>query len=286
MKKNCFFAIILGISVLLTANSYALSISEFRPQNKHKEIIATGFTEYPPFGYSVKNKRGEDILASIFKPILDNMAIDNNWTPTYVLYKDYDRQVLEVKRGNIDVILGAYHDTTLYDGIELVYPAAIINPITVFMLPNRISEVKSTEDLQKLKGVRVKHEVYSNFVEKQLQFYDIESVDTTYELFERLFTKKADYILIGQYYGLIEASKLGVRNQISVARQTLWQMPMFIGVSKLSQYRKMLVQKIANHLNVPANIEEIKQKIIQMVDKAEIDAQGVVPPTFGMEQEQ
>jgi len=234
----------------------------------------------------VKNKRGEDILASIFKPILDNMAIDNNWTPTYVLYKDYDRQVLEVKRGNIDVILGAYHDTTLYDGIELVYPAAIINPITVFMLPNRISEVKSTEDLQKLKGVRVKHEVYSNFVEKQLQFYDIESVDTTYELFERLFTKKADYILIGQYYGLIEASKLGVRNQISVARQTLWQMPMFIGVSKLSQYRKMLVQKIANHLNVPANIEEIKQKIIQMVDKAEIDAQGVVPPTFGMEQEQ
>ena len=286
MKKNCFFASILGISILLTTNSHAISIRESQPQDEHKEIIATGFRQYPPFGYIKKNNQNEDVLGSIFKSILDNMAIDNNWTPTYVLYKDYTRQVLEVKRGNIDVILGAYHDTTLYNGIELIYPAAIINPITVFMLPNRINEVKSTEDLQRLKGVRVKHEVYSNFVEKQLLNYNIESVDTTYELFEKLFTKKADYILIGQYYGLIEASKLGLRNQISIARQTLWQMPMFIGVSKLSHYRKMLVQKITQHLSVPANIEAIRQKVIQMVDKAEIDAQGVVPPTFGMEQAQ
>ena len=286
MKKICFFTTILGMSILLSVSSYALSITEFHPKDKHKEIIATGFREYPPFGYTEKDKRGEDILASIFKNILDDMAIDNNWTPTYVLYKDYDRQVLEVKRGNIDVILGAYHDTNMYEGIELIYPAAIINPITVFMLPKRINEVKSTEDLQKLKGVRIKSEIYSNFVEKQLQYYNIESVDTPYELFERLFTKKADYILIGQYYGMIEASKLGLRNQISVARQTLWQMPMFIGVSKLSNYRKMLVQKIAKHLSVPANIEAIRQKVIQMVDKAEIDAYGIVPPTFGIEQEQ
>jgi len=39
MKKNCFFAIILGISVLLTANSYALSISEFRPQNSIRKLL-------------------------------------------------------------------------------------------------------------------------------------------------------------------------------------------------------------------------------------------------------
>lgn len=35
--------------------------------------------------------------------------------------------------------------------------------------------------------------------------------------------------MVSQYYGLVEAIKLGLREQISIAKQTLWKMPLFIG---------------------------------------------------------
>ena len=154
------------------------------------------------------------------------------------------------------------------------------------MLPDRIVVVCSVSDLKKLRGVRSSKEVYSDFVEQQLKGYNFEVVDNSYDLFERLFTRKADYILISQYYGLIEASKLGLRNQISVAKQTLWQVPMFIGVSKLSRERKMLSQKLTRYLENPKNQEILKQNIIRLVNEAEINAQGIVPPTFGLENKQ
>ena len=100
-----------------------------------------------------------------------------------------------------------------------------------------------------------------------------------------IITKKADYILISQYYGLIEASKLGLRGQISVAKQTLWQIPMFVGISKLSRERKMLTQKLTRYLEKPENQEIIKQNLIRLVNEAEINAQGIVPPTFGLEKQ-
>ena len=121
-------------------------------------------------------------------------------------------------------------------------------------------------------------------MEEQLKEYNIETVDNSYDLFERLFTKKADYILISQYYGLIEASKLGLRSQISVAKQTLWQIPMFIGVSKLSRERKMISQKLTRYLEEPENQKIIQQNLIRLIDEAEANAQGIVPPTFGLEQ--
>lgn len=70
------------------------------------------------------------------------------------------------------------------------------------------------------------------------------------------------------------------QNIISVAKQTLWQVPMFIGVSKLSKHRKLLSQIITRWLETAENRENIKQNIIRIVNEAEIRAQGTVPPTF------
>ena len=103
------------------------------------------------------------------------------------------------------MILGMYHETELYKGLEAVYPSIMSNPITVFMLPNRINEVQKIEDLKKLRGVGITKEHYSDYVAEQIKQYNLEMVDTPYELFERLFTKKADYIMVSQYYGLVEA---------------------------------------------------------------------------------
>lgn len=285
MKKLLVSSMMLALMLLWAAAGSAFVRYEDKHPKKVREVRITGFLDYAPFGYT---EHPEEKLYgkffTVFQPMIDTVQQENNLKIFYELSKrNFPAQVQEVRRGDIDVVLGAYHQTELFRGLELIYPAALINPVTVFMLPTRIDEVKSVADLKKLKGVRTSQEVYSDFVEQQLKEYNIETVDNSYDLFERLFTKKADYILISQYYGLIEASKLGLRSQISVARQTLWQIPMFIGVSKLSKERKMISQKLTRYLEDPKNQEIIKQNLIRIVDQAETDAQGVVPPTFGLE---
>lgn len=285
MKKLLVSSMMLALMLLWATAGSAFVRYEDKHPKKVREVRITGFLDYAPFGYT---EHPEEKLYgkffTVFQPMIDTVQQENNLKIFYELSKrNFPAQVQEVRRGDIDVVLGAYHQTELFRGLELIYPAALINPVTVFMLPTRIDEVKSVADLKKLKGVRTSQEVYSDFVEQQLKEYNIETVDNSYDLFERLFTKKADYILISQYYGLIEASKLGLRSQISVARQTLWQIPMFIGVSKLSKERKMISQKLTRYLEDPKNQEIIKQNLIRIVDQAEADAQGVVPPTFGLE---
>ena len=218
--------------------------------------------------------------------MLDTFAKENNLEITYdVQKKDFLTLVQEVRKGKLDLVLGAYHQTELFKGLGLVYPAMITNNITVFMLPHRVGEVKKTDDLKKLKGVRIAKEFYSDFVENKLKEYNLETVNTEYELFEKLFTQKADYILGSHYYILIEAAKLGLGNQISPAKQALWQVPMFVGVSKISPQRKFIVQKLTRYLEKPENQEIIRQNLIRIVNEALEKGQSIVPPTFDRKEE-
>ncbi len=285
MKKLLIFLMMLGMAVLWAAAGSAFVRYEDKHPQKVREINITGFGDYAPFGYIERSEETKyEKFVTVFQPMIDTLAQENNLRIKYKLYEqNYPAQVQKVRQGDIDIALGAYHQTELFRGLELIFPAAFVNPITVMMLPNRIDEVKTIGDLRKLKGVRTSREQYSDFVEKQLKSFEIETVDNSYDLFERLFTQKADYIVIGQYYGLIEASKLGLRNQISTAKQALWQVPMFVAVSKLSRERKMLSQKLTRYLENEQNQKLLRQNLIRMVDEAEINAQGIVPPTFGLE---
>lgn len=288
MKKALFSSIAIGLTLIWAASGQAFVRYEEKHPQKVREIRITGFIDYAPFGYTEHPERplyGK--FYTVFQPMIDTLQKENNLKILYELSKrDFPAQVQDVRQGKVDMVLGAYHDTELFKGLELIYPAAFVNPITIFMLPNRSSELKSFDDLKKLKGVRTSREQYTDFVENQLKSYDIETVDNSYDMFERLFTRRADYIIISQYYGMIEASKLGLRNQISIAKQAVWQVPMFIGISKLSRERKMLSIKLTRYLEDPKNQELLMQNLARIVNQAEADAQGIVPPTFGLEQKQ
>lgn len=260
-----------------------------RYEDKHpqrrRDVHITGFIDYAPFGFVAHPEaKIYGKFTSLFQPMWETLAKENNLRVFYDLQKkDYPTLVQGVRTGDFDVLLGAYHQTELFRGLELIYPAAINNPITVFMLPNRIHEVSSVDDLKKLKGVRLSDEVYSDYINQQLEQFQIESVDTPYQLFEKLFTRQADYILIGYYKGLIEAIKLGLREQVAVARQSLWNIPLFFAVSKLSRERKMLTQKLTRYVEKPENRKAFQDGIAAMIADFERQAQGVVPPTFGLE---
>ena len=287
MKKLIISCMMLVLTLLWAAAGSAFVRYEDKYSSKKRIIRVTGFCDYAPFGYipHPKEKTFGD-FSTFFQPMLNTIKEENNLNFDFGWFEcDFDEQVQNVRRGKIDVMLGAYHQTELFEGLELIYPAPIINPITIFMLPQRVDEIKSLDDMKKLKGVRSSKEIYNDFVERQIKDYDIETVDNSYDLFERLFTKKADYILVSQYYGLIEASKLGLRQHIGIAKQTLWRIPMFIAISKLSRERNMLRQKLTRYVSEPKNQEVLKQSLIKMVDDAEANAYGVVPPTFGLEKQ-
>lgn len=287
MKKIITFGVMAVILTVAAMNASALIRYEDKHPKKIREVRITGFIDYAPFGFTEhpdQKMRGK--FTTVYQPMIDDFQKENNLKIIYNLKKiNYGDAVQDVRRGEIDMIIGAYHETELYKGLELVYPSVLSNPVTVFMLPNRIDEVKNIEDLKKLKGVRIAKEFYSDYAEKQLKEYNLETVEKPYDLFERLFTKKADYILVSHYYGLIEASKLGLRNQIAVAKQTIWKMPLFIGVSKISPQRKLIIQKLTHYSENPVNQEKIKQNLMKMINSFEAANDGIVPPTFGLEKE-
>ena len=94
------------------------------------------------------------------------------------------------------MILGMYHETELYKGLEAVYPSIMSNPITVFMLPNRINEVQKIEDLKKLRGVGITKEHYSDYVAEQIKQYNFAAAQAyhpeTYPFFRRSEKPTAD----------------------------------------------------------------------------------------------
>lgn len=285
MKKYFIIFLFFFLALICASSVWAFVMYDGKAKAEIKHVSYIGFADYPPFG-EVENpyQRNPGKFSSVFKLLIEHLEEVENFEFQAAFFSSaYKNSVSMVRTGDVDLLLGMYSETKLYNGIELVYPAAFINPITIIMLPTRINEVKSVDDIKKLKGVRIEREIFSDYVEKQIENLNVTKVKTSYELFEQIFTKKADYIITSQYFGLIEASKLGLRNQISVAKQSLWQEPIFIGISKPSKNRAMLNQRITAFLSVPENREKIKQAIIDMVNNTDAQNTGIVQSTFGLE---
>ena len=282
MKKILLtiFATVLCFSTLNKAYGFV------RYEEKHPKktilVNVSGVVHYEPFGWEEKNISVKlSGYRTVFKPILDILAADVNADLRYKTYfKNVEAAMKEVRKNDIDLFLGAYSKTELYKGLHFLYPAVLYNPITVFMMPNRIDEVKSTDDLKKLKGVRIVSELFSDFVDKKVSELNPIEVNTPYEAFEKLFTREADYIITSYYSGMVEAIKLGLLQQIAPAKQTLWKIPMFIGVGKASIYRDKLSKRITKYLTDEKNLKAVEDHLQQLIKDLEKKYEGVVPPTF------
>lgn len=282
--------------ILLTVFAIASLTAAFRQasafvryEDKHPkkvtEVHMTGYIDYAPFGYvDNPNTLVYGKFHTLFQPMIDYIIKEANLKMHYDLQqRTVDDLIQKVRAGDIDFMVGAYYETEKFKGLYLLYPAAVYNPITVFMLPNRINEVKSTEDLKKLKGVRNVDEAFSDYVEKQLEPLNLIEAENSYDMFEKLFTKKADYIVTSYYYGMIEATKLGIQKQVAPAKQTLWNIPMFVGVSKTSRHRDLIAKRLTSWLHNAENLKVLQASLQQMIKEIEQKYAGTVPPTFGLE---
>lgn len=248
-------------------------------------IEVSGFDDYPPFGYNHRQDRGIE-WRSVFMPIVDNMLLEINKKVSYQTYhQTSDKEISEaIKMGDIDLFLGAHNQSDRFDKLMLFYPSILSNPITFFVIPSKMADIKSAEDLQKLKGVRYSGEIFTDFIEEKIKSWDIEKVDTTYELFEKLFTKQADYILSSYYFCYIEAVKLGVSHQIAFSKTPIWNIPLFVGVSYKSPYRDTITYHIKRYFEDQRVISAIKSNLQKIINEFEKEYSGVVPPAYNTEE--
>ncbi len=285
MKKILLTIFIASALTAIIGKAFAFVRYEEKQPKKVTELHMTGYIDYAPFGW-VDNPGGVVYgnFHTVFQPMIDDFIEKANVKMHYDTHqRTFDDLAQKVRQGDIDLLVGAYYQTETFKGVHLLYPAALYNPITVFMLPNRIGEVKSTDDLKKMKGVRNTNEIFSDFVEKKVAEFNPMEVDSSYAMFEKLFTKQADYIITSYYYGMLEAIKLGIRHQVAPAKQTLWKIPVFVGVSKVSKHREFISKRLTAWLNEKKNLDLLQQSLQQEISAFEKRYEGVVPPTFGLE---
>ncbi len=257
------------------------------------EISITGYMNYPPIGFAQeyfapKNDKPYYSFRSVFEDIMQELKENSNLKMTYRYApneKD-DKFIASINAGEIDIFLGAYYDTKKFQRVELIYPSILNNPVTLITMPETSAQIKNLAQLKDMKGAVCNQDEFSDYVKKQMKEYNLVYVDTPYQLFERLYTGEVDFVFATQYFGIIEASKLGIRDYLSFSKQIIWNMPLFIGISQFSPNRKFLRQKLSSYSERPENKAKLEQKLHDMIQQVELQNRGVVPPAYVKQENQ
>lgn len=276
-KANKFILLISVIILSFINSSYAqMKTDDSNLQYiRSKEMRITGFRHYPPFGW-IEEGGYKSFMTDFFKEYHKKYNFHAGFYPS----KNYVNDVIDVRSGKLDVIWGMYNQTTIYNGIEYIFPSFANNPIHIITLPENTSRIKTISDARKLKGAIYAEEPLSDYIESYLKKLNIQRVENPYELFRLLFTKEIDYIIGGKYFYMIESAKLGLSKQIRFSKNAVWDMPMFVGVSKPYRHRALVVKSLKDILGDAKTKEKINNSLIQMLDNIEKQYSGVVPPTF------
>ena len=286
MRKLISFLILTVLLLGVSLNAHAQARTEpLKPTSRYKATFA-GFTDYPPFGTLRNNNRGEktyiDYFDSAFMPFVSEALEAEGFffestNVVVVPYRDWLNDVIEGKR---DILFGAYHDTKMYKGLEYVMPALISNSIMVIMLPERIDNVKSVNDLAKLKGAIGSNEKLTDYVAREIKKLNVTEMDNQHQMFEKLFNEEIDYILSGHYTGMMMTAELGLREYVAFSKTALWTMPMFLGVSKYSQRGPNILKALRKASEKSGAKERVKKDFDDMIRQMESRHAGKVPPEY------
>ena len=154
------------------------------------------------------------------------------------------------------------------------------NPIHVIILPRNQEKIKTTEDLKNLKGVYVATEHFSGYMLNNFKRYNISPAANALEAYEKLFIGQIDYIIGSYYYNYVQASLLGLKNEVVFSKAALWNMPLFLVVSKASQYNERIKRVLSRYVMKPAFKDMVEKSLRDKVREFEIVGQSVVPPSF------
>ena len=275
-----FLTKILFFSTFLYAlNAHALSILKHAEDDLRGNYSVTSYSDYFPFGYKTYAPN-KSALDSVFKDALSDLSQSSKASFSYIYFENISDAVIHMKEGKTQIFLGAFYATNSFDDFDFVFPAALNNPIHLIMLPNKIGEVKSTEDLKNLKGIYLQTEIFSDHMLQVFHDYSFAPVSDADEAYKKLLTQEVDFIIGSYYYQYAQVLERGLKDYVAFSTRPLFNMPMFIALSKrtgnkieLQEYFRRL---LANNTFKQKVLEHIKQRI----KEKENACVGVVPPMY------
>lgn len=276
---------LLGLLIVLALHadfSYAENFVTFK--GDVVKLKVTSFSDYMPFGYLNEKGRSDDKLASVFRKSLQEFLPKIGYKPVFESFETTDDALQSIHMGKINLFIGAYYSTHIYDDFEFAFPALLNNPVHLMMLPSRINEVHNVSDLKNLKGVYSTKEYFADYIIQKFEALNLKKLESEQEAYKALITGEADFILGSYYTNYIKVAQTGLKNYIAFSSKPLWNMPMFLALSKMTPNLKI----VKNRLQKLLDSEEFKKDVIQSmkdyVTEIEQNAIGVVPPTYVNEQ--
>ena len=288
MQKRILIFFLLCLTITISSPLYAQMKNITNKAEAEQLITAVGFMDYPPVGYidKVKYKNADDVFVDKYRTVFEDIINEfSQATEKRVKYifdrnKNYEELIRNVRGGEYDMVLGVYHETQLYEGLDVVFPSLLNNPISIIMLPKNTGKVKNLAQLKTLKGAISTKEYLSDYVTEQLKNYNLEYIDEPQKMFEKLYMGEIDYVFASYFFGIVETAKLGLRDKLTFSKQVIWNMPLFIGVSKTSSNRKYLVGKLTSYSERPDSKAKLENKLRQMIMDIELQYKGTIPPAY------
>ena len=280
MRRLLFY-----ILILLTAATQSCFAQNMVQKESYlkDDVYALGVPDYPPFSYYEPTSRAGAIYYSAFLKPLQDIAKKNDFKlkdSPFVNIPTLENVILDIRSGKAQFFLGAYSNTKMFTGIELIYPATVSNPIHVITLPETQEKIKSAKDLANLKGVISKTEYLSDFVLRKIKPLKLTYLDSPYDTYEKLFNGEADYIIGSLYYNRIMASRYGIEQYLSYSSKPLFKIPVFVALSKLTPQMSLYEKILVAEFNKPDFGNAVKGEILRIVEEEIAKNQGIVPPAF------
>lgn len=280
------FSLILGIGSAYAAEE---STNMVEVENYFDTPLQTvGWADYPPFSrYTLLHEPGKKIFmeleSAFLKPTIDVMSKHGiNVVPVELTDNETDLKLmlLDVRSGKYKMFIGAYSNTQLYSGLQMIFPASVSNPIHLITTPENMANIKSFDDLKNLHGVVSKTEQLSDFIVRKISEMGVEFVDTPYEGYEKVILGKVDYMLGGLYYNRMMASHYGLSSFLSYSQKPLFKIPVFIAISKVTPRLSQYMEVFQEEFSKPEYAVAVKEEIIRIVSEEERRYEGTVPPSF------
>jgi len=274
IKKICVLFICFG-----AVNAWALSILKVSENAVNKQLIYTSYSDYFPFGYKT-NQRSVDTLSSVFKDSLLELLPQNKTLMSFRHYPTLKDTIYNLNDGKIDVFLGAFYATESFNNLDFIFPSVLNNPIHLIMVPNKISQVKKASDLKALKGIYLENEMFGDYMLKTFQNLNMTPVENADKAYEALLTGQADFILGSYYYHYAQIVERGLKEYVAFSSTPLWNMPMFIALSKNIQDRKEIHEYFKRLASSDGLKNTILNHIKKLISEKEQQSLGVVPPMY------
>lgn len=289
MKMKKFLITLLSVLFVATSANAVNMVEVQSYLNVPVHII--GIPDFPPFAYYEADDRGIRTFHSILhEPLVKALKKHNvRVEDAQISGEEADNVKLllvKAKSGGAEAFIGAYADTKLFSGLEIIYPAIVFNPVHLITLSGNETKIKTLDDLKNMRVVASRTEYYSDFVLRKFKELNVQFVNSPYEAYEAVITGKADYMFGSMYYNRIMASRYGVGDYLKYSKNPVWNIPFFVALSKmmpvLSEYKRVLSNEFEN----PEFAEEVKQEILDAVNEEVNRNAGIVPPSFIKEIEQ